>query len=428
MNEAIRIKKLKCVSEEEYIILRNKLAVHLKKLNKKQIGGYAPLMNKFLEHLDRHGYSLKNITKDIITEYVSKSKRLKGNFKAIYNFLIKENYLSKDDNNKYNTFTSACFKDYIEEYLTSRKREGLRPASICLYRRYLWYFNNYLKQKGIETLNSITKDIIEDYIFSSMNTKSKLTRKAISINTVRDNVFVLKGYFSYLIRKDYILYNPMETVKAPKKEKRISQNSLTIEELKDLFTKIELQSEYDIRHYVLFALSYNSGLRINEALSIKKEDINFETGMLCVKEGKGGYERTVPMTSYLQRLLKIYITTVYRRYFENEEGYLFVSAKMKKLLPGYARKILYAYIKKINIGKKITFHAFRKSIGKHMLENGLGIRYVQKFLGHRSINSTAAYTRLTITDLKNAVSKYHPREINKKEYIDKSKYTGIKNV
>jgi integrase/recombinase XerD len=63
-----------------------------------------------------------------------------------------------------------------------------------------------------------------------------------------------------------------------------------------------------------------------------------------------------------------------------------------------------------NIGRAISTHSFRHSCATHVLRAGAPIRHLQEMLGHASIETTQIYTRLTITDLKAAHRRFHPRE------------------
>ncbi|GMO41772.1 MAG: hypothetical protein Ta2F_17740 [Termitinemataceae bacterium] len=57
----------------------------------------------------------------------------------------------------------------------------------------------------------------------------------------------------------------------------------------------------------------------------------------------------------------------------------------------------------------ITCHAFRHSLGTHLLRNGTDIRYIQSILGHEKLSSTQIYTKVDKQDLKKSLDAYHPR-------------------
>ena len=69
------------------------------------------------------------------------------------------------------------------------------------------------------------------------------------------------------------------------------------------------------------------------------------------------------------------------------------------------------------VHKKLTMHSLRYSFATNMLETGISIRYIQKIMGHNTIESTGMYTRVTIDDLGRILKTFHPREQNSGKYI-----------
>jgi site-specific recombinase XerD len=68
------------------------------------------------------------------------------------------------------------------------------------------------------------------------------------------------------------------------------------------------------------------------------------------------------------------------------------------------------YARLANVKKHVTPHVWRHTCATHLVKNEANLRHVQDILGHRSLNTTERYLRLTITDLKEAHRKFHPRE------------------
>ena len=418
--------KFNCIENKSFKNIISKITSYLQKSKMKSIDQYVSIFTLFLKYLDKNDLLFKNISQKYILDYMEKlSMNRRYSLKKIMVFLIKSGYLSRDDFNKYNNDKSKV-DYYINEYLVYLKISGRRERTVLKHKKTLEKFFKYLKTKEKILLNNITRDIIEEYMFELYNLKNKKTGKKLSISSLVTYMLSVKVYFRYLIKENHIIYNPSEFIKLPKLEKKITSNYFTKEEIKKVFNGIKIKTISNYRMIVLFEILYNFGLRINEAIHLKVSDINFETGMVHVREAKGGYERSVPMSNYIKKYLEIYIEYAYNTKFENKESYLFFNPKTKKLItiPYFFGVILKNTVKKLGINKKISSHAFRKSIGKHLLENGLDIRYVKEFLGHKCINATQSYTILNIQDLKQAIEKYHPREIEKEKYILKAIYRG----
>jgi len=67
------------------------------------------------------------------------------------------------------------------------------------------------------------------------------------------------------------------------------------------------------------------------------------------------------------------------------------------------------YGRRANIRQRVTCHLWRHTCATHLVRNRANLRHVQEILGHRSLSTTERYLHLTITDLKQAHRKFHPR-------------------
>ena len=72
--------------------------------------------------------------------------------------------------------------------------------------------------------------------------------------------------------------------------------------------------------------------------------------------------------------------------------------------------LLDEYADRARLKIRVTPHTFRHTCATHMIRNRAGIRHVQELLGHANLDSTQKYLQLTITDLKEAHARFHPRE------------------
>ncbi len=168
---------------------------------------------------------------------------------------------------------------------------------------------------------------------------------------------------------------------------------LTKSEVRQLLSQIKV---YDYR--MCLELIYACGLRIGEAVKITPADIDGERLLLHVKNGKGNKDRAVPLPVNIYHKLQSYWKTHRNR---------------KVMFPGlresdrsttgkpFKRRVLQIAFKKAlheaGIIKKATPHTLRHSYATHLLESGVNIRVIQKFLGHRSLRATIVYIHLTST-------------------------------
>ncbi|MEW6558282.1 MAG: tyrosine-type recombinase/integrase [Elusimicrobiota bacterium] len=134
-----------------------------------------------------------------------------------------------------------------------------------------------------------------------------------------------------------------------------------------------------------------------------------------IRDGKGGKDRVVPLTKVSAGYLREYINKVRPKLQKNgnANGTVFLNLNGREFdRQGLCRLIL-RYAKVSRISKPVTAHILRHSIATHLLENGMSIRYIQEFLGHKSLGTTQQYTKVTIEDLRNQYNKYHPKERRK---------------
>src|SRR5699024_655203 len=118
-------------------------------------------------------------------------------------------------------------------------------------------------------------------------------------------------------------------------------------------------------------------LRVSEVIALKTDDLNLDMGFIKVT-GKGSKERIVPVTDFVSRLIKDYISGVRLDLLkELNTNQLFLTNRGK----GFTRQGLWKMIKKYalisGINKAITPHTFRHSFATHLIENGADLRAVQ---------------------------------------------------
>lgn len=145
----------------------------------------------------------------------------------------------------------------------------------------------------------------------------------------------------------------------------------------------------NLKHKCIVQLLYGCGLRLNELLHLKMNDIDPKNKIISVRNANGGKDRVVMLSARLLESLRSY----YKRYhpleylFEGQGGALYSEKSVQNIVKNAAIKA--------GITKKVTPHILRHSFATHLLENGTDIRYIQELLGHKSVNTTEIYTHIT---------------------------------
>ena len=135
------------------------------------------------------------------------------------------------------------------------------------------------------------------------------------------------------------------------------------------------------------------------------------SGLLRITLGKGARDRVVPLGTVAVASLKSYLSQARPQLLgDSHTDRLFLSYRGNPLDPPTLGSLVKKHAEAARIKKVVTPHVWRHTCASHLIQNHANLRHVQDLLGHRSLATTERYLRLTITDLKEAHAKFHPRE------------------
>jgi len=144
-----------------------------------------------------------------------------------------------------------------------------------------------------------------------------------------------------------------------------------------------------LKHRLVLAMLYGCGLRCFELRNLQLKDLDFDRGMLHIRQGKGRKDRYVPLSEMQIRGLKKYIAA------ENPAIWCFTGNDREgKTVPLSAQGVQWIVKearKHGGIKKEVTTHSLRHSYATHLLEMGLDIISVKDLLGHADIQTTLTY-------------------------------------
>lgn len=149
----------------------------------------------------------------------------------------------------------------------------------------------------------------------------------------------------------------------------------------------------NLKHRTILALLYSSGLRIGELISLELKCLDIDRRQIFVRSGKGRKDRVVIMAESFVPLFKNYFFSYRPKvyFIENPKGGMYTA--------GSVRSFLRKSCKEAGILKKVTPHTLRHSYATHLIEMGVGLRYVQDLLGHSKPETTMIYTHVARKDL-----------------------------
>jgi integrase/recombinase XerD len=159
------------------------------------------------------------------------------------------------------------------------------------------------------------------------------------------------------------------------------------------------ENQYNQRDTAMLSLFYGCGLRASEGEALNVSDLLFEKDLVYVRKGKNYRERYVPMSGQVMHDLKAYI--------HDQRGELLQDNKTESLLLGrrgtrWSVYGMYARLQWLKmqtgnqhlIQKSFGLHILRHSIATHLLQSGMKLEHISRFLGHKSIETTQKYTHL----------------------------------
>jgi integrase/recombinase XerD len=211
----------------------------------------------------------------------------------------------------------------------------------------------------------------------------------LSDSVVSMHMYSIRLLYDYLEQTGIITENPTTLTSFPKakyKERII----LTREEIGQLYSAADTMKEK-----AFLALFYGCGLRRSEAEKLNVHDIDMESGLLYVREGKGKKRRAVPMSEKVKTDLGNYINLERRYEIKlHHEASLMINGRGTRMTKSTYYKFFGRLLVKSGINKPVSIHNLRHTIATHLLESGLEIEQVRSFLGHAELETTQIYTRI----------------------------------
>jgi len=147
----------------------------------------------------------------------------------------------------------------------------------------------------------------------------------------------------------------------------------------------------DLREKTLLGILYDSGMRKSEVLSLETGDLDFDRGKIHIRHGKGNKDRYVPFSENMRK-----VTLAYMKAY-GPSVYLFEREPAKPQTYSWPTQVLNRSLKREGISKHCTVHTLRHSFATHLLEFGIDIRSIQKWLGHVRLETTAVYLNVAET-------------------------------
>lgn len=256
------------------------------------------------------------------------------------------------------------------------------PVTIVGYKTSLYMF---FKETSCIYPEQVTKNIVEQWFFNG-----RLNKKWGAV-TFRHRHKHLNQFFNWIVKQGLMISNPALEIEKPKLEFKIPRTISKEEALLLLDTAFHSKYTYTFERYrnrAIIGIMILAGLRRNEVINLKMNDVSLETNTIFIKQGKGHKDRMIPINYKLKEILTEYLKDRLR--LNKTAISFFTSAQMDEPIGIHAISMLIGRLRKKT---KINFsaHTLRHGFARLMLEGGCDIYTLSKLMGHNKITTTTIY-------------------------------------
>ncbi len=285
------------------------------------------------------------------------------------------------------------------------------------------HYLKFEKRYSAHTISAYQQDLQQFFQFSALTFQleeptsishfhvrswlAELKEKKSLPRTINRKISSLNSFYKYLLRLGLVEKNPVKLLHAQKLPGRLPiflKESETI----NLFEEINFGEGFaGATDRIICELLYSTGMRRNELLQLKENDIEWSLKQIRVL-GKGNKERLIPAGAALLDSIKDYLSVKKEQDVYVVEYFLNVPSG-KPLYAGYVYRVVNKYLTQTTTLSKRSPHVLRHTFATHLLNNGANIQAIKDLLGHSSLAATQIYTHNSIDKLKEIHKQNHPR-------------------
>lgn len=292
---------------------------------------------------------------------------------------------------------NASYQQLSNHFKTWLQTLGFSGSTVYNYPNMLHFFLKYLENRGIFNLNLLTGKHLTDYIEHLQTRQNLKTKGALSNAYLNKNFDCIDKFMEFLQQHNTNIQVAPTNYRIYRSQTQYINNvkvltTTEIEQLyqtaNQLFTRFTLQQAEPRRAVatLILDLCYGCGLRKSEAYYVKLQDIDFDKKTIFIQQGKNYKDRFIPLNNTLANRLQLFIYQ-HRSFFNTTHQRVYPLSFHS--LQHYMSLLLK---NSTHINQKTTLHSLRHSIATHLLQNGMSIEQIARFLGHSSLESTQLYT------------------------------------
>jgi len=272
-----------------------------------------------------------------------------------------------------------------DSFVSQKLVEGLSQRTLQDYNKHMDYFKKWLEaEQRLSGSRWLDKVLFNEY-------SAHMIMNNYAPNTINIRLRTIKTYLNWLRSEEYLkedLASKVKYVRVPKD----TIKPLSTTEIRRMLNAVDKSNYAGFRDYSLMIMILDNGIRINEAVNLKLDDVDLKRKVITVRSqtAKTRCERFLPISKKTVGLLQQLISVA----SDNNEEYLFLSSLGGKIDTLVAIKNFRKYAKKAGLSKKCTPHVWRHTFAVNAVKANMDVFTLQRILGHASLSTTRLYIQL----------------------------------
>lgn len=224
-----------------------------------------------------------------------------------------------------------------------------------------------------------------------------LVKSGLGSPTINTTVTALKFFFNITLNRPKVTH-ALSFVPVPRTLPAI----LSPNEVAQIINAVP-----EFKYKAMFSVAYGAGLRAMEVCQLRVTDVDSHNMVLHIEQGKGRRDRQAMLSPQLLNILRHWWRIGQKQHKMLKGGWLFPGQNpVNPMSTRQLNRVCHAAVRLAGIHKRVAMHTFRHSFATHLLEQGVDIRVIQVLLGHRKLETTARYTQVANSVLKEATSPF----------------------
>ena len=284
---------------------------------------------------------------------------------------------------------------WIEAFLIDRKAQNMSKGTLEFYQKKLKYFTDFCESQAVKQITQITATLLRELLL-------ELEHKGHNpggVHAVYRTVKTFLRWWEKEVEPDN-WKNPIKKVKPP----RVNVELLEPVEINDIQKMINSCRDNFTgrRDKAMFLFLLDTGVRASEAISISMQDVNFMTGEVIIKQGKGRKDRRVFLGSKTRKALRAYMK------LRNAPSNAAWVTKEGEKLTYWGLKMIMKRRASLAAVATPQLHSFRRWFALTCLRNGMDVYSLQDLMGHADLQVLRRYLKQTNRDIREAHLRVSP--------------------